>query len=241
MDMPDSATNRIVNDKFLNLLFTDELKMIQEAASEMPVGKVLEIGAAGGNTKFFWPEVVTTDVRASVGVDKIMNAELITESDKSVSLLFGMDALHHVRSPHEHFVELQRVLMPNGLAIYIEPNWNYFSKFCFKILLKFLHPEPYNTKVKDWNLHDPDPMMGNQAQAYNIFVRDEKLFKSKYPNLRIEILEPLKGLAFLMSGGVHTRLPIPNSLLIFVYSLEKRNPKWLSQFGLGRLIRITKV
>ena len=240
LDKPDSATQRIVEDKFLNELFTDELLLIKRAADGTPTGRGIEIGAAGGNTKIIWPEIITTDVRESVGVDKIMAAELISEEDSSISLLFGMDALHHVREPERHFQELQRVLVPKGVAIYIEPNWNYFSRFCFKVLLKYLHPEPYDTKKIGWNLSDPDPMMGNQAQAYNIFVRDIKIFQAKYPNLKVEILEPLKGLAFLISGGVHTRLPVPSKLLIQIYRYENRHQNWIRIFGLGRLIRITK-
>jgi SAM-dependent methyltransferase len=216
------------------------LQLIREAASDLEFGKVLEIGAAGGNTKSVWPEVTTTDVRMSIGVDKVMAAEIISEKDNSISLLFGMDALHHVREPEKHFQELQRVLISNGVAIYIEPNWNLFSRFCFKVLLKYLHPEPYNTKKTDWNLTDPDPMMGNQSQAYNIFVRDKEIFELKYPNLIVEILQPIKGFAFLLSGGVHTRLPIPSRLLIWIYRKENNSQKWISTFGLGRLVKITK-
>jgi 2-polyprenyl-3-methyl-5-hydroxy-6-metoxy-1,4-benzoquinol methylase len=240
LDKPDSATQRIIGDRFLNELFTDELQLIREAASDLESGKVLEIGAAGGNTKNVWPEVTTTDVRMSIGVDKVMAAEVISEKDNSISLLFGMDALHHVREPEKHFQELQRVLISNGVAIYIEPNWNLFSRFCFKVLLKYLHPEPYNTKKTDWNLTDPDPMMGNQSQAYNIFVRDKEIFELKYPNLIVEILQPIKGFAFLLSGGVHTRLPIPSRLLIWIYRKENNSQKWISTFGLGRLVKITK-
>ena len=152
-----------------------------------------------------------------------------------------MDALHHARNPHAHFVELQRVLVKGGNAIYIEPNWNFFSRLCFKVLLKYLHPEPYDTKQKDWEIKNDDPMMGNQAQGFNIFVRDKKKFQQDFPDIRIEILQPLKGLSFLLSGGVHTRLPIPSSLLLKLYRFEEGNRSWISNFGLGRIIRLTKV
>jgi SAM-dependent methyltransferase len=169
-----------------------------------------------------------------------MSAESINRSDASVDLVFGLDALHHVRDPQAHFKELVRVLKPGGRAIFIEPNWNLFSKFCFKYLLKYLHPEPYDTKKKDWKLDDPDPMMGNQSQAHNIFIRDAEIFQQRYPQLTIEILDPIKAISFLLSGGVHTRLPIPSRLLVALYRAENRHPRWLQIFGLGRLIRISK-
>jgi hypothetical protein len=84
-------------------------------------------------------------------------------------------------------------------------------------------------------------MMGNQAQGFNIFVRDRKKFDQNFPNLKVEVLSPLKGLAFLLSGGVHTRLPIPSSLILAIYRAENRSQTWLSLFGLGRLIRLTKI
>jgi hypothetical protein len=107
--------------------------------------------------------------------------------------------------------------------------------------LKYLHPEPYDTKQQDWEIKNDDPMMGNQAQGFNIFVRDEEKFHEDFPNLRIEILQPLKGLSFLLSGGVHTRLPIPSGILLKLYEFEEGNSRWITKFGLGRIIRVTKV
>jgi SAM-dependent methyltransferase len=237
---PGIAMNRIIEDKFLSTLFTDELALVRGAITIPNPKAILEIGAAGGNTKHVWPEVRTTDVRISPGVDQVMSAEKIDAQDASLDVLFGLDALHHARNPRKHFQELQRTLRPGGNAIYIEPNWNKFSMFCFKVLLKYLHPEPYNTKQKDWEIDSEDPMMGNQAQAYNIFVRDRAKFEKEFPDLKVEILEPLKGVAFLLSGGVHTRLPIPSSIILAIYRRENSSPRWLSAFSLGRLIRITK-
>lgn len=238
---PANAVQRIVNDGYLARLFTDELNAIKSAITAPNPKKIMEIGAAGGITKVVWPEVITTDVRVSPGVDFEMSAEKIDSEDNSIDVLFGMDALHHARNPRDHFVELQRVLVTGGNAIYIEPNWNFFSRLCFKILLKYLHPEPYDTKQPDWEIKNDDPMMGNQAQGFNIFVRDEEKFHEDFPNLRIEILQPLKGLSFLLSGGVHTRLPIPSGILLKLYEFEEGNRRWISNFGLGRIIRLTKV
>jgi SAM-dependent methyltransferase len=237
---PGNAVARILKDGYLNQLFSDELNAIKSAITVKNPTRILEIGAAGGITKAVWPQVETTDVRVSPGVDYEMSAEEISAPDQSVDVLFGMDALHHARSPRKHFQELNRVLKPGGNAIYIEPNWNFFSQLCFKVLLKYLHPEPYDTKQKKWEIENDDPMMGNQAQAFNIFVRDAKKFEAEFPKLKVDILQPLKGLSFLLSGGVHTRLPIPSWLLLPIYKFEENNKRWIKNFGLGRVIRITK-
>jgi SAM-dependent methyltransferase len=243
LNEPDFATGRILNDKFLNELYSDEISEIKEIAGEYdPVSDVIvEIGAAGGNTKSIWPEAITTDVRQSIGVDKVMSAEKITFADSSIKTLFGLDALHHVRDPERHFEELNRTLAIGGKAIYIEPNWNFFSRLCFAFLLKYLHPEPYDVKKQGWVLDNPDPMMGNQSQAFNIFVRDAVKFNNLFPNLKVEVHKPIKGLSFLLSGGVHTRLPIPSAVILQIYRLENKSNAWLKIFGLGRIISLTKL
>jgi SAM-dependent methyltransferase len=241
LEIPDKAFDRIENDAFLSRLYRDEIAAVRLSATVNPLKSVIELGAAGGNTKEIWPEVLTTDVRSAAGVDKVMLAEKLDAADDSLDLVFGLDALHHFRDPESHFRELARTLRKGGNAIYIEPNWNPFSKFCFGYLLKYLHPEPYNMKQRSWELTDPDPMMGNQCQAYNIFVRDRDIFERRFPELRIDILNPLKGLAFLFSGGVHTRLPVPSTVLLKLYEWESKSPRWLEKFGLGRIIRLTKI
>ena len=238
---PANAVARILNDRYLNRLFSDQLDAIRHSITTKNPTKIIEIGAAGGITKEIWPEVETTDVRVSPGVDYEMSAESITAPDNSVDVVLGMDALNHASSPRKHFIELNRVLKSGGNAIYIEPNWNFFSRLCFKVLLKYLHPEPYDTRQLEWEINNEDPMMGNQAQEFSIFIRDIKKFEAEFPALKVEILQPLKGLSFLLSGGVHTRLPIPSPFLLKIYKFEENTKAWISRFGLGRVIRLTKV
>ena len=242
MDEPDLAEERILSDVFLRHIYEKQLDFIRTIYQSLndKTGVVLEIGAAGGITKMVWPEVITTDVRLARGVDKVMSAHALEFPDSSIDLLFGMDALHHIPQPSLHFKELERCLKPGGKAVYIEPNWNLFSKVCFGFALKYLHPEPYDFSQKSWELQFDDPMMGNQAQAHNIFVRDSVKFRTKYPLLQVQTKMPLKGLAFLASGGVHTRLPLPRQLLVMISRIEHSSEKWINVFGLGRLIEISK-
>lgn len=241
IDDPNAAETRIEIDKFLRHIYTHQLQIIRNLTeAKISGGTILEIGAAGGITKLVWPEVITTDVREAAGVDKIMSAERLDFEKNSLSCIFGMDALHHVPDPEAHFREVDRCLVSGGVAVYIEPNWNFFSKFAFGIALKYLHPEPYDLNSTGWALPGDDPMMGNQAQGHNIFARDKMLFSEKFPRLQIEILQSVKGLSFLISGGVHTRLPIPSRILVPIYNLENRSERWIKSFGLGRVIRVTK-
>jgi len=242
MDNPNAAENRIEADRFLKFIYTCQLEIIQQLCdSSSGAGSIIEIGAAGGITKLVWPDTITTDVRQAAGIDRVMSAEEIDFKNNSLKCIFGMDALHHVRDPETHFREVDRCLSTGGVAIYIEPNWNLYSKLTFGIALKYLHPEPYAVNSNGWKLISADPMMGNQAQAHNIFIRDRQKFDSLFPKLQVDILQPVKGLSFLISGGVHTRLPIPSSFLLPIFKWEAKNTRWMSIFGLGRVIRITKL
>lgn len=242
IDDPNQAEMRISSDAFLSHIYTHQIKIIHDYCEDSSArGLIVEIGAAGGVTKKTWPEVITTDVRAAKGVDRVMAAESLEFEDETLKCIFGMDAIHHVRNPFKHLAEVQRCLAPGGVAIYIEPNWNFFSKFAFGWALKYLHPEPYDMNQIDWQLSGDDPMMGNQAQGYNIFFRDQHKFRSSFPNLDISICEPIKGLSFLLSGGVHTRLPMPSNLLIKLFDWEESKTSWINTFGLGRVIKVTRI
>lgn len=242
LDNPNAAEFRIESDRFLKYIYSSQLQIIRQLCDmSASTGSIIEIGAAGGITKLVWPEAVTTDVRQAEGIDRVMSAEELEVKNSSLKCIFGMDALHHVRDPETHFREVDRCLNTGGVAIYIEPNWNIYSKFTFGIALKYLHPEPYDVNSNGWKLTTTDPMMGNQAQAHNIFIRDRHKFDSLFPRLKADILQPVKGFSFLISGGVHTRLPIPSSFLLPIFKWEAKNARWMSLFGLGRVIRITKL
>lgn len=239
---PNHAENRIEEDDYLKYVYRFQLNIVKALCKQLRSrGDIVEIGAAGGITKSVWREVITTDVRKAAGVDRIVSAERLTFKNNSIKCIFGMDALHHVRDPYKHFQEVDRCLVRDGIAVYIEPNWNFFSRFSFGVALKYLHPEPYDLKQSNWQIMGDDPMMGNQAQAHNIFIRDRKVFEKEFPQLRIEILESVKGLSFLLSGGVHTRLPISSRILLPIFKLESRSNKWMDNFGLGRVMKLTKV
>ncbi len=200
--------------------------------------KIIEIGSAGGILKDFFPGITTSDVRICEGVDLVIDAQSLPLPNDSLDLLMGKDVLHHLPEVSLHFYEISRVLKPGSSAVYLEPNWNFFSK----IIYKYLHPEPWREDLESWSFPSNGPMDSNQAMAKMIFVRDYDLFVTRYPNLNAEIIEiPLNSLAFLLSGGVHMRNRISSQLLTKLYILESRSKHWLKLFGINRVIKITKI
>ena len=102
----------------------------------------MELGSAGGITKEYYPDILTTDVRIQDGVDFELDSDFsLPFADASVDCIIAKDVLHHISDPNAHFQEINRVLKSGGTVIYTEPNWNFVSRLVFT----FFHPEVFNT------------------------------------------------------------------------------------------------
>lgn len=116
--------------------------------------------------------------------------------------------------------------------MYVEPNWNRLSRFIFSAF----HPEPFEPSVSSWTTESSAPMDSNQALAYIVFERDLHLFTETHPGLRLVESTPCNGFAFLLSGGVHSRTPLPGSWLTRLKRREDKHPALLRRTGLNRVI-----
>lgn len=238
-DDPNIATEKIRGDEFLRQMYSGSITaLVQSLGPEAaaPGATLLEIGAAGGITKDLFPAIETTDVRMAEGVDRVVDGEDLPYADSSVDGLIAKDALHHIPDPDAHFAEVIRILKPGARAAYLEPNWNALSRLVFR----HFHPEPFEADVIGWARESADPMDSNQALAYIVFERDLATFTSAYPELRLVRSVPCNGLSFLLSGGVHSRTPVPAGFLRKLRSREEERPGLFRHTGLNRLIVLEK-
>lgn len=236
---PDLARLRVLGDTYLFEVYESCLTRMIELSDNNSVERldILELGSAGGITKDLFPSIVTSDVRAAYGVDVLISGDALPYPDNSLDLILAKDTLHHISDPETHFREVSRVLRSGGRAVYLEPNWNRISRLVFT----WFHPEPFDPKAQRWGFESSNPMNSNQALAHNIFVRDRSRYDSLFPNLKAQVLESDNGLAFLLSGGVHTRTPIPASWLSRVRRWESRHPMIIDSFGVNRFILLEKL
>lgn len=239
LETPNLSTQIILNDYFLlynyRKIYT---QLLQGHTIEQVDFKILEIGSAGGVLKEIFPFVITSDVREGFGVDLVIDVtKKLPFADNSIDLILAKDVLHHISDVNFHFREIQRVLKPGAEVRYIEPNWNFISN----IIFTFLHPEPFIKTQKSWSFESDDPMYSNQALPFIIFRRDISKFKQNYPDFSVEISNvPINGLAFLLSGGIYRRTPLPGSLLKKLDVIEAKCSFWMRLFGLNRLIILKK-
>jgi SAM-dependent methyltransferase len=147
------------------------------------------------------------------------------------------DTLHHIPNIENHFSEVSRVLKVGGKIVYAEPNWNFISKLVFK----YLHPEPWDENIDEWNFSSSDPMFSNQALPMIIFKRDLEKFNKLFPNLQVNVVStPLAGLSFLLSGGVYKNSIFPDFVLSWLRRIENKSTTWMKISGFVRIILLTK-
>ncbi len=236
---PNLSRSKILNDKYLKWMYSEILRemLVLGGFNHLPTGtKIVELGSAGGITDDEYGEIETSDIRECTGVQKVINGETLPYSDSSVHLIIAKDVLHHIPNSRKHFSEVDRVLVNGGIIVYAEPNWNFLSRFVFS----FLHPEPFLPDSKSWEFESTNPMHSNQALAFMVFKRDVAQFNLEFPNLKLEIHNPINGIAMLLSGGVYKRTKIPSGFLVSLGKLEHKRVLWMKMFGLNRFITLTK-
>lgn len=233
------ARKRILTDGYLKpqyQYFFEELFAVCNV-SQISTLKVIEIGAAGGITKELFPWVFTVDVRSCQGVDLVADAKQLSKLFETFDVLLAKDTLHHLSDVELFLKELEQIMRPGSIAVFLEPNWNLWSRFIYK----YLHPEEWNPKVENLTFTPLNPMCSNQAIPYILFVRDAAHFNSKFSNLRFEILKPINGISYLLSGGVSKRTFFPSYFLNWISNIERRSRFINHFFGLNRIIKITRV
>lgn len=193
-------------------------------------GLEVELGSGVAPMRESYPEVLATDVVSGPHIDQVLNAEAMDLADGSVRVIFGQNCFHHFPHPDLFFEELDRVLVPGGGAILLEPYYGPFASFLFKRLFR---SEGFDKAYPSWETPATGPMNGaNQALSYIVFIRDRAEFEIKHPSLKIVHQERVGNyLKYLLSGGLNFRQLLPDALTPVIGFAEKvLSPlnRWLS-------------
>lgn len=192
-------------------------------------GLRVELGAGVAPMQETYPDVLATDVVPGLHLDRVINAEDMELPDGSVRVFFGQNCFHHFPHPDRFFSELDRVLVPGGGAILLEPYYGPFAEYLFKRLFA---TEGFDKSYPLWDVPVAGPMNGaNQALSFVVFVRDRSRFERTHPSLEI-VHEGRVGnyLKYLLSGGLNFRPLWPNAMSpvvsVFQWILSPFN-RWL--------------
>ena len=234
---------RILQKKrMLREVFTDFHHLFRELDLRFLSGNGIkvELGAGISPMRNSYPEVLATDVVYAPQLDRLIDAEAMDLPDRSVRTIYGQNCFHHFAHPDRFLHELDRVLVPGGGAILLEPYYGPFATFVFKRLFR---SETFDKTVLSWETPAAGPMNGaNQALSYIVFIRDRAQFERKHPSLTIAH-QQIAGnyLRYLLSGGLNFRQLLPNSFTGFVGLLEKLISPLNRWIALHHIIVIRKV
>jgi len=173
-------------------------------------GKRIELGAGTSMFKKLDPEVIVTDIKPDPRLDQVMDAVNTGLPDGSVRTFYGINCFHHFPDPNEFFREANRVLVPGGGIVLIEPYYGPLSSFLHQRMHKHEH---FNRDQVEWI--NPDVEMkamtgANQALAWMMFIRDYELFRSLHPTFSMVRTKRLRSsLRYLLAGGLNFRSLVP--------------------------------
>jgi SAM-dependent methyltransferase len=202
-------------------------------------GARIELGAGIAPMRNEFPSVMATDVVFSPEMDMKLNAERMELGPETVGVFFGQNCFHHFSKPENFFSELNRVLMPGGGVVLLEPYFGPVAKLFYERLFA---SEGFDKDYPSWETPDSGPMNGaNQALSYIVFTRDRLEFERKYPNLKIVHQEVMTNyLKYIFSGGLNFKKLMPDSFIGVISFLERLLKPFNKILGLHHVIVIKK-
>jgi SAM-dependent methyltransferase len=193
-------------------------------------GVSVEVGAGPGFFKHKLPSVISTDIVWCPWLDAVTDAQKLPFRSSTVTNIFGVDMLHHIASPMTFLLEAQRILVPGGRLILVEP---WVTPFSY-IIYRYLHQEDCDLSARPWELSDSNATPGkkafdgNQAIPFLLFgPRRRSQTLSALPALTPLVIEPFCLFAYLLSMGFRPMNLLPELLYPAVSKIENLTmPLW---------------
>jgi SAM-dependent methyltransferase len=235
MDVDDPRTTALRREIIQNKAFLKQIyrEWYARLATRMqPDGRFLELGSAAGFFREFVPNLITSEIFPTPGVDRIVDARNLPFANDELDGIVMTDVLHHITDVARFFHEATRCIRPGGQVLMIEP-WNTpWSRWVYQRL----HSEPFEPEGC-WTIPDTGPLSGaNGALPWILFERDLGRFQKEFPAWRVEPIELLMPFSYLLSGGVSMRAFVPGWAYRPIRWIESRpNQNRWAMFALIRL------
>jgi SAM-dependent methyltransferase len=187
--------------------------LYRKMANECLPGATLEIGAGSGNFKQYRKDVVTSDITWAPWLDLVADAQTLPFKSGIFSNIAMFDVLHHVEVPRAFLAEAQRVLIPGGRIIMVEPAITPLSRFFYSYVHQEsvdLSADPLLERTPNFN---KDPYSANQAVPTLLVTRHAQRLTMLFPKLRVCRVRWLSLFAYPLSGGFKPWSLIPHSLI----------------------------
>lgn len=215
IDSPETTALRkeIIRRKpFLLKIYREWYAGIRNALSSDLEGMQLELGSGAGFYKDGDPHVLTSEIFWLSGVNSVLDAQHLPFGAASLTAIVMTNVLHHIPDPELFFAEASRCIKPGGKIVMIEPWITKWSKFVYTNF----HHEPLDQSAKDWRINGRGPLSSaNSALPWIIFHRDRAEFSQKFPQLKINSVEPIMPFRYLLAGGISLKSLMPEFTFSF--------------------------
>ena len=180
--------------------------------------RVVELGSGAGFLQEIFPQVITSDVFEVPGINLIAEACALPFSDGDLDAIVMTDVFHHIPNVAHFLDEATRCIRPGGRIVMLEPWRTRWSQWVYTNL----HSEPFDP-MADWGIPLSGPLSGaNGALPWIVFERDRAIFAERFPQWRIDRIEIMMPLSYLLSGGVSLRSLVPGWLYGPIRAFEDR-------------------
>lgn len=227
-DLVETLRNREALCKKTNLLYWyyrlyERLFGDPQSASQL---RILEIGSGMSPLKQFYPSVITSDIMPLEHVDHVFDAHRIDRvkeiAPSSLDVITLTNVLHHLQDPITFLLKARGRLRPGGRIILVEP---YYSRLSRQIFTR-LHHEPSDFSIQSPRLPAvAGPLStANMAIPYLIFCSDRGWERELRRFYRWDHSQMFyyTALAYMMTGGVARRIPLPSWLYSLLFTIDSR-------------------
>jgi SAM-dependent methyltransferase len=210
-----------------------------------PGGISIEVGGGPGFFKRLLPAVISTDLLLCSWLDVVADAHTLPFRTSAVTNVFGLDVLHHLADPVKFLKEAERVLVPGGRLILVEP---WVTPFSY-LIYRYFHQEECDLSVLPralggtQGLPQKKAFDGNQAIPYLLFGARHRLETLQLiPRLKPVASETFCLFAYLLSFGFKPMNLLPEFLYSFVSRFERATaPLWRRLAALRVLLVLEKM
>jgi SAM-dependent methyltransferase len=203
----------------LRAVYGAHYRLIRAWARE---GRTVEVGAGAGNLKASMPGILSSDIVPADWLDILLDAQSLPFARGSLTNVVGVDVLHHIEFPRRFLSDAERVLVPGGRVIFVEPAITPASWIVFKLG----HPEPVDLRVDPLVDGQPNPSKhpfeSNQAIPTLLAGRFRRRFERELPQLQVVHRQRLSPFTYPLSGGYRRWCLLPSRLVDPVLRFENR-------------------
>jgi SAM-dependent methyltransferase len=197
------------------------LRLVEKFDTSCRQYPICEIGAGVIPLSSLSERVISSDLVHNPNLDLQFNAESMPFGGESLNAIIGQNVFHHFTNYQKVLLEMQRVLVPGGVIVLLEPSFNWIFKIIYPRLFSF-EGFDLNADPKCVLLNKDSEVVPNQALSWIVFIRELKKFEAEFPKLEIvERLQLPNGIRYLGTGGLNFKQLIPTRLLYVLRKFEK--------------------